>query len=466
MFSAGRPPRLPGERAPPRPLTPDTMPTLALRAALRPTAALLLLLGSGCVDALPLGPSGERPREGEGSPELQLAEIRCQVSVATESLSCAAPPTADSVAADIVYGGQNVFVQLVSSAVDYDPSTHKFVFNVTIRNLIRQAIGTSDGVAADPSGVRIFFSQLPTANAGTGDITIDNPDGSGTFTASDQPFYRYAQRIEPFATSSPRTWRFDVPPSVESFAFTVYVSAPVRYPTGWIEPSHPSWALRRTYQKALTARVYDQFGREIEGAVVTWSSDDPARATIDPTSGLVSGLLPGAVTLTATSSNDVYGQLGATQTGTAVWSITGVAQEWTQAGGTDDWNTAANWSRNVDPVAEDSVTIPVVGSGIYPVLVENEYIGSITVADGAQLDLGPFNLVASQDVISAPFSGGILGSAGRLWLTGASNSVTGRLPRIRVMGRYALTGNVQTTTSLQVQSGRLRNTGFRIRAIP
>ncbi len=65
--------------------------------------------------------------------------------------------------------------------------------------------------------------------------------------------------------------------------------------------------------------------------------------------------------------------------------------------------------------------------------------------------------------ITCPFTGGITSTAGRLILTGTARDLTGVVPRLRVTGTYTLTGNVTTIAPLQVQSGRLRNTAFRIR---
>lgn len=441
---------------------------VAVPLVLAAVTALACTDRPGLVEPGPDAPTGEpTPPPAEA---MNLARMDCAVSVRDEVVTCAPPAPAGAAgdsAALIIYGGQDRYVTLASSSVDYDSTTFKFRMNVTVRNLIRQAIGTTDGTTADPAGIMVFFVTPPTMTQGTGGtVAIDNADGTDMFTASDQPYFRYVQRLEQYAVSSPKTWQFDVPTTVERFAFSVMIAAPVRYPTGWIETSHPVWSMRRTFSRLVTATVYNQYGNEIPDAVVTWSSSNPAVAAVAADSGYVTGLLPGNVDLVATSTNDVIGTPGAVQTGAARFTITGVAQTWTAGAGTDDWNEPGNWSRGVAPVAQDSIDIPVVAANLYPRLVENEEIGRITMSDATSIALGSFNLTASQDVVSAPLSGGISSSVGRLVLTGTAKNLSGRLPRLTVLGTYSLTGNVNMTAPLRIQGGRIRNSGFRIRSSP
>jgi hypothetical protein len=435
--------------------------------AARAATALALVAGAAaCIDsANPLGPARQPAGPAEGAPPIELARMECTASVRTGTVQCAAPQIAGA-SADLVYGGQNRFVVLTSSNVEYDAATRKFTFDVRVRNLLRQAIGTTDGTTADPSGVKVFMVDLPRPTEGTGSITIDNADGTGSFSASEpQPYFRYVNRLAQYDQSSTRRWQLDVDPSVATFAFTVAVASPVQYPTGWIETSLDNYPVRRTFSRMITAVVYDQFGTPIPDATVTWSSTNPTLATVPADSGLVSALLPGAVDIVATSTNDVPGTAAATQTGRARINVMGTTLTWTDGAGTNDWNAPANWDRGVDPVAQDSVVVPVVASAVYPVLVENESIGGITVADGARITLGAFNLTASENVTSAPVTGGIVGSAGRVNLTGTAKTVSGIFPRVTVTGSYSLTGNMEATAPLRIESGRLRSTQFRIRSV-
>ncbi len=53
--------------------------------------------------------------------------------------------------------------------------------------------------------------------------------------------------------------------------------------------------------QALTAAVTDPNGHDVAGATVTWSSSDPAVASVDPATGVVTAVAGGAATITASS---------------------------------------------------------------------------------------------------------------------------------------------------------------------
>jgi uncharacterized protein YjdB len=65
-----------------------------------------------------------------------------------------------------------------------------------------------------------------------------------------------------------------------------------------ISPSDPT--IDRNELVQLTATLYDASDNVLTGRVVTWSSSDPSKATVDST-GLVQGVRKGTVTITATS---------------------------------------------------------------------------------------------------------------------------------------------------------------------
>ncbi|HET6231604.1 MAG TPA: hypothetical protein VFE05_16140 [Longimicrobiaceae bacterium] len=439
----------------------------ARAAAVLGLAAAAVLACTDHSDPLAPVPGGPASPNGPGaSPAIELARIECTASVAGKTVECHTPAAAErGVRGDLLYGGQDTFVTVSSANVEYDSGTHKYTVDVRVRNLIAQAIGTTNGTTADPSGVRLFFHQQPTATSGSGTIVIDNADGVGTFTASNQPYNAYVARLDQFVQSAPKTWQFDVPPTVGTFAFQMYVSSPVQFPTGWIDVSHPTYELRRTFSKLMTGVVRDQFGRAIHGAVITWSSGNAALATTAADSGFVTGHLPGAVDIVASSTNTVSGGVTATQTGASHVTVLGTTLTWTAGASSTDWNATGNWDRAVAPVAQDTAVVPVVGSAIYPVLVQNQAISGLAVSDGATIDQNAFDLTASENVAAstAGGTGGITGTTGRLFLTGAGKTATGRLPRLRVSGTYSLTGNVNASAPVRVDGGRMRTTSFRLR---
>jgi len=188
----------------------------------RSLAAALLLLASACVDRNPLSPERALP-----APE-PLATIQCQVTVATGRMSCSAPATASSSEGarfDRILGGQDQYLKLASSGTSYDAGTQILSSTVTLQNLLARSMGTHDGVTVE--GVEVFFHVEPIVTGGTGSVSVANPDGTGTFTSGSQPYFLYNQILAPYEISSGKVWQFSVTSTVETFSFTLLISAPL-----------------------------------------------------------------------------------------------------------------------------------------------------------------------------------------------------------------------------------------------
>src|SRR5437870_130587 len=155
------------------------------------------------------------------------AEITCQAFVNTGTLSCgtATPVRASDMSFDVILGGQGLYVQLISSGTAYDAGTQIFSSNVTVKDLIAQPMGTADGTTADAGGIKVLFNSGPNVTGGAGTVTVSNPDGVGTFTATQQPYFQYPGPLAPGATSASKSWQFTVPSTVSAFDFTVFVHA-------------------------------------------------------------------------------------------------------------------------------------------------------------------------------------------------------------------------------------------------
>jgi hypothetical protein len=160
-----------------------------------------------------------------GLPASVLQVLDCTASITTATVSCGAP--AASGASRTIIGGQNVYVRLTSSNIIV--ADGNFEVDVTVQNLLNEAIGTPDGTVADPQGIRIFFHSEPTTTAGVGGVSVANADGTGTFTAGNQPFYRYAEILAKNQVSAAKTWQFAYDAGVEAFSFQVYVETDVQY---------------------------------------------------------------------------------------------------------------------------------------------------------------------------------------------------------------------------------------------
>jgi hypothetical protein len=204
---------------------------------------------AACSDGQPVASSGDAPQVVRNSPT--LAAFECVGSTAG-TVSCKAPSgSAGGAAGDVLIGGQNTFVKLTSSNVSYNSGTEIFQFDVTVQNLMNEALGSPDGTVADPDGIQVFFHLGPTVTSGTGSISVANADGTGTFTATNQPYFAYNQILAQNAVSSAKTWQLNVPTTVNTFSFTVYVWTDVQYllvinevlsnPGGTISDANGEW---------------------------------------------------------------------------------------------------------------------------------------------------------------------------------------------------------------------------------
>jgi len=223
----------------------------------------------------------------------------CSVTVATGEMRCAQPRVQGGWRGDIFLGGG--YVQLSSRNVS--ATSTSYTFEVAVRNLIPQKIGTTDGSTLDSNGIRAFFSTGPTVTSGTGAVTVV-PDGFATFTASGQPYYQYNQILANNEQSSWKTWTFAFPPTVTAFSFGLLVSVPVQFPSGWVTISPDSLYVPVDNDWPLTATAYNAVGTELPGATFTWSSSNTSVAVVT-SAGDMTAMDIGTATITATSGGGI-----------------------------------------------------------------------------------------------------------------------------------------------------------------
>jgi hypothetical protein len=231
--------------------------------------AAALLVAAACGDGQPTGPSAT----AEKYPALQVFD--CTASVASASVSCASPLPAGGNFA--IIGGQNDNVRLTSSNVTADGGTGIFQFDVTVQNLLPEAMGTPDGVTLDTAGVSVFFVSGPTVTAGTGSVAVANADGTREFTAPNQPYFRYSEILSQDEVSSSKPWQLAYDPGVQTFTFRVYVAAELQpllvinevlaNPGGTITDASGEWF-----------EVYNagRFPVELQGMLIADSSGGPS----------------------------------------------------------------------------------------------------------------------------------------------------------------------------------------------
>jgi|GEM_PF-910236 len=170
---------------------------------------------AACADGTPVA-----SRPGTAPPP-NAQRFECTAYVREQRVTCTAARPAGLRGAFI--GGQNQYVTLASSNVVFNAGTRVLSTDVTVQNLLPMAMGTLDGVNPDPAGVRVFFYQGPTVTVGTGSVTVQNPDGVETFTASNQPYFQYLG-LAPGQTSAAKQWQFHLDASADQFSFSVFVA--------------------------------------------------------------------------------------------------------------------------------------------------------------------------------------------------------------------------------------------------
>jgi hypothetical protein len=393
---------------------------------------------------------GENPGGIPGKP-VYLTAVTCTVDLVAGTTACDPVPDADAGGASqtLVLGGQGRYVNLETGPLGYNETTGTVSMDVSVRNLIPQALGTTDGTTLDAGGVKVFLQAGPYARTGAGNVSVVS-DGLGTFTASAQPYFQYNSVLDPYETSGARTWSFLVDDGVTSFGFSAFVAAAVQFPEGWVDISPKAAVMPPNEQWKLIATSVDAAGNVIPNTFFTWSSPDTTVATVSD--GLVSTVRAGTIAVTVTS--------GARQGSTAL-TVTGMQRVW-QGDVNTNYFTRGNWPFDVVPVSADTIVIPNPSPN-YPVLTANATVSGIQVAEGATLNLAAFDMTASRNVVSSTTGGtGIVSTTGRLFLTGTAGTVQGRVPRLRVTGTYSLTGSLWVVAPLQVDAGRLTTTGYRV----
>jgi hypothetical protein len=409
----------------------------------------LLALGTACTDrGTPLSVAPSEPAE-PGEPGLTVAALDCTADLAALTVRCVSPPPdAPGGVSDIIVGGQNVYVRLTSSNVAYDGGSGQFTMDVTLENLIEQAMGTTDGTTLAPGGIRIFFAEGPTVTAGTGTASVV-PDGFDFFLEAAQAFYAYPYVLQNGAVSPGEGWTFIVQPTVESFDFMVYVSAPVQFPDGYITlnglmPGASAGSLAPGANQPLTAVVKTAVGNVVPGETVTFGTSNADCAAVDAGTGTVTGVRAETCTVTATAG--IRG-------GSLSFDVTGTTRQWSGAVSTD-WGVGGNWVGGYTPATVDSVLVPAAPAN-QPALAQAVEVAGVTVEDGATLTLGAHVLTAQADVATGATSGsGILGAGGELLLAGAG-TVHGRVPSLRVTGSYELGGDLVVVAPETIDAGLL-----------
>jgi hypothetical protein len=224
--------------------------------------------------------------------------LLCAGSVRDLTVTCRSqgpqPQLPSGVRGTVAYGGQGLYVRLASANVAFNSGTRVFSFDARLVNLLPVVIGEDSTGAA--TRTHIYFSSLVPAVD-----SVVNADTALVVTAPNQPAFRYSGKIAAGDSAAAKTWQIHLATGQENFTFVVYVSTDVKNYKGYVDiyPKTDTIAVGQTVQ--LTDTVRNHLGVPRPGVPVAWSSSNPAAATIDASTGLVTAVADGTTTITARS---------------------------------------------------------------------------------------------------------------------------------------------------------------------
>src|SRR3954451_11303264 len=119
-------------------------------------AIIAVGVAEACSDKVTTEPSQSIAPVPANGTSLQIASLTCQASITAKSVECAPASATSAGRSSVLIGKQNTFIKLTSSAVAYTAADSSFKFNMTVQNLIPQALGTTNGTSGSSRGVEIF----------------------------------------------------------------------------------------------------------------------------------------------------------------------------------------------------------------------------------------------------------------------------------------------------------------------
>jgi Glycoside hydrolase family 44 len=231
-------------------------------------------------------------------PDVAERYIRCLAVRATRSVTCTdvsvgSKPVEDASGTAILLAAQHDDVELRAHDVRW--ARDDVSFAASIRNLVGQPIGTSDGRSADARGIVIRMADI---SADLDTASVSSAAVPPTAAEPTQIAWRVAGVLDSGEVSAPTRLTLRTTVDAPSVMFGVTITAPVQHPRGWLRVRSASVSERGTVK--LHASRLDVLGRETALAPdVTWRIAGGAEyATVTP-SGRLDGKLAGIVTVVA-----------------------------------------------------------------------------------------------------------------------------------------------------------------------
>jgi hypothetical protein len=169
----------------------------------------------------PIVPRGPKPiAEQEGPPV--ILSLTCELNASSTSITCKSPLTPPAgVSASVIYGATATYAIYFPFNLVKDTVAHTWQFTAHVQNLLKQRIGTLNGTTV--TGVKVFVTDFH-ATAGTGTVSVANADGTGNFTAPNQPYFNYSQIVAPSSYTGNKLWKFNVPNTVTAVSMSILIS--------------------------------------------------------------------------------------------------------------------------------------------------------------------------------------------------------------------------------------------------
>jgi hypothetical protein len=265
-------------------------------------ALAVLLLAAACDDATTGAPAREPDVARVGPGEVLLGTVTCYVDVAAESTRCGEPAGRGGASQTRVALSSTQFSLI--TGVSFTSGGIANFFN-KIQNNLGQEIGTHNGINSD--SIRAFVTAI-NVTGGSGTVTANNPTGTGTFTAPNQPYWLYSEIVAPNGgqTATTLIWKFNVPGTVTAWNYTVGVSAPIAHPNGWVEVTGDD-QIPHGQTRTHTATVYDWTGAVDNTGTVAWDtvgvSGSVYAGVWDSRTALILGVRPGTAEVTASKGS-------------------------------------------------------------------------------------------------------------------------------------------------------------------